>query len=174
MTGIETAAIVQYASIASTVLEVAGGISDAFAARSTGKRNAQILEAQALQRQQEAQARSDMRRRENEQLRSRQRLQMARSGADPGSGSFLELGSETESYGLMDELTILRGGAAESALLRNRASAQREAGSTGFVSGLLGAGGSALSGASMFMPAPNPANKADENYGDYVGPRPLE
>jgi len=123
-----------------------GQISGGLAQKSMADRNAQIAMQQAQAARAAAAVKAQLTRKKGERLKSAQRAKMAITGAELGSGSFLEVAGETEKDIALDVATVLWGGETEARQFESQAAMDRWTGKQARKAGWIKGFGSLLGG----------------------------
>ncbi len=137
-----------FADAAGSLLKAGISIAGGIAERTTSRRQARLLEANARGEREIGRVEADRIRRNTERILGEQREQFARGGVDITVGRPVDIFAESVAEGELDALLAIHNRGERARGLENRAAIQRARGKNAFVSGFLSAGASVLTGAS--------------------------
>lgn len=144
-------AILVGAQIASTAFAAYGQIKQGEYARDVGKYNARVAENAAEQARRKGTEEEMTHRERVMQLLSKQRAQLGAANVDIGSGSALQLQEDTLTLGEVDALRIRSNTEEQVSSLRTQAKLAKSQGEAAYTAGVMGAGGTILSGAASVL-----------------------
>lgn len=130
----------------STAFSVYSGIQEGKAAKSTAEYNARVAENEAQTTRNTATEQENIQRQKVAQVLGTQRAQLGAAGIELGSGSALQMQTDTIDLGEVDALRIRSQGDDKYRSLMESANLSTIQGNNAYISGLAKAGGSLLSG----------------------------